>query len=248
MEKSRPGTIWRTLSTSVDLPEPEGAEMMKTRRHSMFCTCSRAFSISAFIASPSSVIFRASPASPEVLESSVLASRFISCNRKSSFLPTSPPSIEQAQKMLDVVIQADQFLLNVAAVHQQRRFLQNAFRLDLRANQFLHAGLQLVGIGPQHRLAMLFHFFAGLLHVRHALPQFPLGAAPFLLAHLVEAGQGLFHLGEHRGFQSAIGRQGCRFQRARNAQNGIEVRLRRQPEFRGGRPKRLNVAAHQSRG
>src|ERR1022692_421495 len=30
MEKSRFGTIWRTLSTRVDLPEPDGAEMMYT--------------------------------------------------------------------------------------------------------------------------------------------------------------------------------------------------------------------------
>src|SRR5208337_654723 len=59
--------------------------------HSRFCTCSRDFSISDFISSPISVIFKASPARPEVFESSVLASRFISCSRKSSFLPTSPP-------------------------------------------------------------------------------------------------------------------------------------------------------------
>src|SRR5579863_7349371 len=58
--------------------------------HSRFCTCSRDFSISAFMARPASVIFSASPARPEVLESSVFASRFISCSRKSSFLPTSP--------------------------------------------------------------------------------------------------------------------------------------------------------------
>src|SRR5206468_4576498 len=59
--------------------------------HSRFCTCSRHFSISDFISSPSSVMRNPSPATPEVLESSVLASRFSSCKRKSSFLPTSPP-------------------------------------------------------------------------------------------------------------------------------------------------------------
>src|SRR5271167_3619542 len=58
--------------------------------HSRFCTCSRAFSISDLISKPASVIFKASPAKPEVFESRVLASRFISCNRKSIFLPTSP--------------------------------------------------------------------------------------------------------------------------------------------------------------
>src|SRR5579859_2566330 len=56
-----------------------------SRAHSRFCTCSRDFSISAFMASPASVILRASPARPDVLESSVLASRFISWKRKSNF-------------------------------------------------------------------------------------------------------------------------------------------------------------------
>src|SRR5882762_2414383 len=68
------------------------------RSHSRFCTCSRDFSISAFITSPASVIFKASPANPDVFESSVLASRFISCSRKSSFLPTSPPSSSNPRK------------------------------------------------------------------------------------------------------------------------------------------------------
>src|ERR1700757_3252656 len=66
--------------------------------HSRFCTCSRDFSISAFMARPASVIFSASPASPEVFESRVLASRFISCSRKSSFLPISPPSSSNPRK------------------------------------------------------------------------------------------------------------------------------------------------------
>src|SRR5208283_5847248 len=64
--------------------------------HSRFCTCSRAFSISDFMASPSPVMRKASPATPVVLDISVLVSRFISCNRKSSFLPTSPPASSSA--------------------------------------------------------------------------------------------------------------------------------------------------------
>src|SRR5581483_10129063 len=68
------------------------------RAHSRFCTCSRAFSISDLIARPISVIFSASPASPEVFESKVLASRFNSWSRKSSFLPTSPPWSSRPRK------------------------------------------------------------------------------------------------------------------------------------------------------
>src|SRR5262249_8923777 len=71
--------------------------------HSRFCTCSRDFSISDFIARPASVIFNASPARPEVFESSVLASRFISCKRKSSFLPISPPSSSNPRKCFTCV-------------------------------------------------------------------------------------------------------------------------------------------------
>src|SRR5437660_521530 len=66
--------------------------------HSTFCTCSRAFSISAFIASPSSVTRKPWPAMPAVFDSMVLASRFISCNRKSSFLPASPPVLIKPRK------------------------------------------------------------------------------------------------------------------------------------------------------
>src|SRR5260370_3151606 len=58
--------------------------------YSMFCTSWRPFSISDFMAKPASLMRSASPARPEVLESRVLASRFISCSRKSSFLPISP--------------------------------------------------------------------------------------------------------------------------------------------------------------
>ena len=83
------------------------------------------------------------PARPEVFESSVLASRFISCSRKSSFLPISPPCVEQSEEMLDVGIQADEFFLNVAAIDQQRGFLQQALRVDVRAQQFLQRDFSL---------------------------------------------------------------------------------------------------------
>src|SRR5205807_4369593 len=69
-----------------------GRNDVQNSAHSMFCTCSLHFSMSDFICNPNSVMRRASPAIPDVLESSVLASRFNSCKRRSSFLPTSPPS------------------------------------------------------------------------------------------------------------------------------------------------------------
>src|ERR1022692_2888034 len=66
--------------------------------HSRFCTCSRAFSISDFMANPRPVMRNASPATPVVFDIRVLASRFISCNRKSSFFPTSPPASSSPRK------------------------------------------------------------------------------------------------------------------------------------------------------
>src|SRR5207248_702411 len=68
-----------------------GGDNVENPAHSMFCTCSRHFSISDFISRPNSVMRSPSPATPEVFESRVLASRLSSCKRKSSFLPTSPP-------------------------------------------------------------------------------------------------------------------------------------------------------------
>src|SRR5215469_4193417 len=89
----REGRFTRTRGSRDDEDERFGRG-----GHSRFCTCSRDFSISAFMARPASVILRASPASPEVFESRVLASRFISCSRKSSRLPISPPSSSNPRK------------------------------------------------------------------------------------------------------------------------------------------------------
>ena len=58
--------------------------------------CSRIFSIAALAASASSVIFSPASPAPLVFERIVLVSRFISCSRKSSFLPTSPPASSSA--------------------------------------------------------------------------------------------------------------------------------------------------------
>ena len=128
--------------------------------HSRFCTCSRAFSISDFMARPSSVMRSASPATPVVFDNRVLASRFISCSRKSSFLPTSPPPSSSEQKVLDVVLHAHQFFLNVAALGQHGGFLQDAVGVGVRAQQLLHAAVYLFVIGLQDLAAQLFDFDA----------------------------------------------------------------------------------------
>jgi hypothetical protein len=72
----------------------------------------------------------------------VLASRFISCSRKVHLLAHFAALVEQADKMLHVRIQPDQFFLDVAAIDQHGHFLQDPFFVHLCAEQFLHARLQ----------------------------------------------------------------------------------------------------------
>src|SRR5208283_1997069 len=59
--------------------------------HSKLRACSRIFSMDALTSSARLVIFRAPSPAPLVLDRIVLVSRFISCSRKSNFLPASPP-------------------------------------------------------------------------------------------------------------------------------------------------------------
>src|SRR5580698_3894800 len=64
--------------------------------HSMFRDCSRIRSISALAARPRSVSVSPVSPRPPVFESTVFVSRFISCRRKSSFLPVSPSADSSA--------------------------------------------------------------------------------------------------------------------------------------------------------
>ena len=60
--------------------------------YSRFRDCSRIFSMAALAASARVRDLHGWLSAPLVLERMVLVSRFISCSRKSSFLPTSPPA------------------------------------------------------------------------------------------------------------------------------------------------------------
>ena len=59
-----------------------------------------------------------------------MASRFISCSRKSSLLPISPRRMQQLFQLRRVRLQPDQFFADIAAVGQQGGFLRQALRLD----------------------------------------------------------------------------------------------------------------------
>ncbi len=86
------------------------------------------------MASPSSVMRVPFPLTPPVFESSVLASRFISCSKKSSFLPALAAGQEQLAKMLDVRGHARQLLRDVAALHQHSHLLQHSLLVELRTH------------------------------------------------------------------------------------------------------------------
>ena len=115
--------------TSVDFPEPEGAEMMKTVVIPRLRDCSRIFSIAALAARPVPVILRPISPAPVVLERIVLVSRFISWSRKSSFLAAFAPGVEQRPQLPGVDFQAGELFADIAAIGQNRGFLGQSLRV-----------------------------------------------------------------------------------------------------------------------
>ena len=139
--------------------------------------------------------------------------------------------------------QPHEFFLDVAAVHQQCRFLQDALRIHLAPDQLLHARLEFSDVGLQHGLTMFLHSVARLSDVSHALPQFPLDAAAFFFAHLVEAMEQLFDFGEDCSFKRSIGRKSGRDPARRASAELRSSRVGRQAELGRGGTKGLDVAA-----
>ena len=96
--------------------------------YSMFCTCSRIWSMTALSSSPARVV------SPSLdLEHSVLASRLNSWARKSSRRPAGSCDSSSSARPRDVRREALQFLLGIGARRQQCRFLIEAGFVEGRA-------------------------------------------------------------------------------------------------------------------
>ena len=96
--------------------------------------------MAALAASASSVILIAASPAPLVFDRIVLVSRFISCSRKSSFLPIFAAGFEQLGQLPGMDLQPRQFFADVAAIGQYRRFLRQPLRIHLDAlEQFLQA-------------------------------------------------------------------------------------------------------------
>ena len=145
--------------------------------------------------------------------------------------------------MLDVGIQADQFFLNIAAIHQQRRLLQHPVGVGLRTDQFLHAGSstspdRFAG-SPGDACSTPWRGFAD---CAPSLAEFALNAASFFFPHLVQPGKASLGFREHGSFQFLMACEGGGISIAPGMRkNHVQVGLRRQAELRGGGAKGLNV-------
>ena len=142
-------------------------------------------------------------------------------------------------------VQAHDLFLDVAAVHQQGRFLQDSLLICLATDEFLHPRPQFLDVIFKDRFAVPIHTLAGLQKVRHPFSEFTFDATPFVLAHLIEFFQRLFHLGQDGSFQFTLGRRGIRIHRARQAHDDVQVRLGRQAKLRRSSAKCVDIAADQ---
>ncbi len=135
------GTCSTSRSTSVVLPAPDGADTMNSsprprretrpsvskglalslsKGYSTFCTCSRIFSSSALAAMISSETFK-----PSAFEPIVLTSRFISCSRKSSFLPTGSATVGERYPVQNVSAEPRHLLADVRPRRHPHDLLRN---------------------------------------------------------------------------------------------------------------------------
>ena len=113
---SRPRRAMRGMAAAVGLPARSVARSRSA--HSMFCTCSRIWSMTALSSRPARVV-----SGSLALEHSVLASRLNSWARKSRRRPAGSREAMQLARAGDVRAQALQFLLHVGARRQHSRLL-----------------------------------------------------------------------------------------------------------------------------
>ena len=95
--------------------------------------------------------------------------------------------------------------------------------IGARAQQFLQARLQPFCVALQYRAAVKLHRLDGFAQMDHALAQFMLNASAFLLAHLIQAIEHLARSRHHRRLDRIIVRILGRIERARNAQDDVEI-------------------------
>ena len=95
--------------------------------------------------------------------------------------------VEQPEEVLDVGFHAHQLLADVAALGQQRGFLQDAVAVGVGADQFLHAQLHFFQVGARDRGAMLADFLRRLEQALHVPAQLAVDALALFGAHGVQA-------------------------------------------------------------
>ena len=85
-----------------------------------------------------------------------------------------------------MVFEAHNFLLNIAAVDQERAPPEHTFPVRICAQQFLQARLTF-RVSLQHRAPVILYNLHGSTQVIHAFAEFALNAAPFLFPHLIQS-------------------------------------------------------------
>ncbi len=92
---------------------------------------------------------------------------------------------------------------------------------------------------------MKLHGLYGFAQVGHALAQFLLNAAAFLLPHLIQAIERFARSGHHGGCKRSVLRISGRIERAGDSQDGVEIRLGGDGKLTRRRSKRRDVSADQ---
>ncbi len=92
---------------------------------------------------------------------------------------------------------------------------------------------------------MSLYNFNRFAQVYHALAEFALNAAAFLLAHLIQTIEHFARAGHYRRLKRSILRVACRIEGTRNAQNRVEVGLGGHRKLCSRCPKSRDVSAYQ---
>ena len=121
--------------------------MMKTVVIPGLSDCSRIFSIAAFAASASSVIFRPGLARAAGLRQNRIGLPIHLLQQKIELLADFAAGVEQRRELRRMDLQPGQLFADIAAVGQDRGFLRQPLRIDLRAFEQILAAVRSAGSG-----------------------------------------------------------------------------------------------------
>src|SRR5689334_19803706 len=97
--------------------------------------------------------------------------------------------------------EANKFLLDIAAVDQKRRFLNDALFFGLGAHKFLNARRKAFRIAAKDGMPVLLDALTGIKEFLHPFAKLMVNATAFFLAHPVEIGEHLINMSKYCGFE-----------------------------------------------